>query len=313
MPFRIGLVGLCTSHPAQWVPLIRELAPELGLDLEVRAAWDSGQTRPPGYAADFCRTLGIPLAVAALDDLLPEVDGVIIHSVDWGRHVAQARPFLEAGKSVLIDKPIVGNPADAQQLLAWAAQGRRITGGSSLRFARELHAWLERPLQERGSVQTASAGCGTDDFNYGIHAYSLLSAAMGPGIRSAQYLGTTGQRLLKLNWADGRAGLLCVGQAAPLPFYLTAVTDRTVFQAAIDPSRLYRDQLARSLPYLCAAADSPPLPVAELLEPELAALAARQSWLRQGAEVPLRDLPDDDPGYDGAEFALAYRRARMQK
>ena len=113
MPFRIGLVGLCTSHPAQWVPLIRELAPELGLDLEVRAAWDSGQTRPPGYAADFCRTLGIPLAVAALDDLLPEVDGVIIHSVDWGRHVAQARPFLEAGKSVLIDKPIVGNPADA--------------------------------------------------------------------------------------------------------------------------------------------------------------------------------------------------------
>jgi hypothetical protein len=48
-----------------------------------------------------------------------------------------------------------------------------------------------------------------------------------------------------------------------------------------------------------------------LLEPELTALAARQSWLHQGAEVLLEDLRVEDPGYDGSEFALAYRRSRM--
>ncbi len=313
MAFRIGLVGLCTSHPGQWVPIIRELGRELHLDVEVRAAWDSGQTRPAGYAAEFCRKLEIPLPVEALEDMLGEVDGVMVHSADWGRHVAQGRPFVEAGKSMLLDKPIVGNARDARQVLAWASQGRRITGGSSLRFAREVEAWLARPLEERGAVQTALAGCGIDEFNYGIHAYALLSAAMGAGIRSAQFLGTSGQKLVKLNWADGRAGLLCVGPAAALPFYLTAVTDRTVFQAKIDPSHLYRDQLAQCLPYFCGASDSPPWPVPELLEPELAALAARQSWLRQGAEVLLRDLPADDPGYDGAAFAAAYGRARMGK
>jgi len=310
MAFRLGLVGLCTSHPAKWVPIIRELAGELRLDLEVRAAWDSGQTRPAGYATEFCREMGIPKAIEKLEDMLEEVDGVIVHTADWDRHVAQARSFVEGGKSVLIDKPIVGNVRDANELLEWAARGKRITGGSSLRFTREVHEWLARPLEERGDVRTAFGGCGTDEFNYGIHAYALLSAVMGGGIRSAQFLGTSGQRLVKINWADGKVGFLSVGQAAPLPFHLTAVTTKTVFQTTVDPSHIYRDLLERCLPYLCGIAESPPLPMNALLEPELAALAVRQSWLHQGAEILLKDLSADGPSYDGTEFALAYRRAR---
>jgi hypothetical protein len=311
MSFKLGLVGLCTSHPSNWVPIIRQLARELHLDVEVRAAWDSGQTRPEGYAREFCRELGIPKALDKLEDMLEEADGVVIHTADWGRHVAQARLFVEAGKSVLIDKPLVGNVRDAQQLLEWAASGHRLTGGSSLRFAREVHDWLTRPPQERGEVQAAFAGCGTDEFNYGIHGYALLSAMMGGGIRSVEYLGTSGQRLVRVNWTDGRIGFLSVGQAPPLPFHLTAVTTKTVFQTTVDPSHIYRDLLERCLPYLCGIAESPPLPINRLLEPELAALAARQSWLHQGVEVHLKDLPLDDPGYSGSEFALAYRRARM--
>jgi hypothetical protein len=311
MAFKLGLVGLCTSHPAKWVPIIRELARELRLDVEVRAAWDSGQTRPAGYAAAFCRELGIPKPLESLEHMLEEVDGVIVHTADWDRHVAQARPFIEAGKSALIDKPIVGNVRDANQLRAWAGRGRRITGGSSLRFASEVRDWLARPLEERGEVRTAFAGCGTDEFNYGIHAYALLSAALGAGIGSVQHLGTSGQRLLKINWTDGKVGFLSVGQAAPLPFHLTVVTTKAVFQTLVDPGHIYRDLLERCLPYLCGRTESPPLPLEVLLEPELSALAARRSWLHQGTEVRLEDLPVDDPGYEGAEFAQAYRRARM--
>ena len=63
------------------------------------------------------------------------VDGVIVHSANWDKHIEQVSPFIAADKSVLIDKPIVGNRRDADQLLEWARQGKRITGGSSLRFA----------------------------------------------------------------------------------------------------------------------------------------------------------------------------------
>jgi predicted dehydrogenase len=100
--------------------------------------------------------------VDRLEDMVDEVDGVIIHTADWGRHVAQARGFVQAGKSVLIEKPLAGNERDARQLAEWAAAGHRLTGGSSLRFAREVRDWLARSPEERGEVQTAFAGCGTD-------------------------------------------------------------------------------------------------------------------------------------------------------
>ena len=315
MAFRIGLVGLCTSHPQNWVPLIRELVASGLADAEITAAWDSGETRPEGFAAEFCKEHQIPHAAGGLAEMVDRVDGVIVHTTNWDRHVEQARPFVDAGKSVLIDKPVVGNLADANQLLDWAQQGARITGGSSLRFVYEVAEFLAEPVEERGEVHTAFAGCGTDEFNYGIHAYSLLSGLMGPGARSVRYLGASGQKHVRVTWQDGRTGFLAVGAPAGrnvgLPMHVTAVTDKTVRQISVDNSRIYRALLEAVLPYLAGAAAEPPLTASELLEPELIAVAARESWRGGGGEVFLTDLRQDDPGYDGTQFAIGYRRARM--
>lgn len=310
MSFRIGLVGLCTSHPKNWVPIIRDLVKENVADVEVVAAWDSGETRQVHFAHDFCKEFAIPNAVDALEDMLDLVDGVIVHTTNWDRHIDQARPFVKAGKSVLIDKPVVGSLRHANQLLDWAKQGARITGGSSLRFATEVAEFLAKPVDKRGEVHTAFAGCGTDEFNYGIHAYSLLSSLMGSGIRSAQYIGASGQKHIKVTWKDGRVGLLCVGKGVWIPFHITAVTTKAVEQITVDNATIYRSLLVNTLPYLAGRQDTPPLPMHELLEPELTALAARTSWLNNGAEVFLTDLRQDDAGYDGTQFALEYRRAR---
>jgi virulence factor len=309
MPFRLGLAGLCTSHPQRWVPIIRELSAEHGLEIDIVAAWDSGEVRPPGFAARFCREMQIPLAVERLADMPDLVDGVIIHTANWDRHVEQARLFVDAGRAVLIDKPLVGHLRDARQLLDWAAAGKRITGGSSLRFAREIRDYLARPAAQRGRLHTAFGGCGTDEFFYGIHAYAMLLGLMGPGVRSVEYLGQPHQKLLKIEGTDGTVGLLVVGQAAKLPFYLTAVSTATVEHIQVDSAGIYRALLETCLPYLCGRAESPPLPMEVLLEPELAALAAQRSWL-SGGEVLLTDLRQDDPGYDGTRFTAEYRQAQ---
>jgi len=311
MSFRLGLVGLCTSHPSKWVPIIRQLTDEGSVDVEVCAAWDSGQTRPSGFAETFAQEFNIPKAVANLEGMIDLVDGVIVHTADWDRHIEQARPFVEAGKSVLIDKPIVGNLRDARQFLEWAEADKRVTGGSSLRFAYEVHDYLAQPTEERGQLHTVFAGCGTDEFNYGIHAYSLLSGLLGPGIRSVQYLGTGGQNLFKVNCNDARIGLLSVGEGPRIPFHATVVTDKDVTQIIVDPKHIYRDLLEKCLPYLCGQVDAPPLTAEVLLEPELTAMAARISQMNDGKEIALTELPIDDPGYDGAQFAAEYRRARM--
>jgi hypothetical protein len=294
------------------VPIIRELTGEGLVDVEVVAAWDSGETRPAGFAAEFCADNEIPTAVDRLEDMVDQVDGVIVHTTNWDRHIKQARPFVEADKAVLIDKPIVGNLRDANQVLDWVKVGKCITGGSSLRFSAPVAEFLAQPVEERGEVHTAYAATGVDDYNYGIHAYAIMFSLMGAGIRSAQYIGYSRQKNVKLTWQDGRIGLLTIGRNAWLPFRLMAVTDKQ--SAFIDGSAgesPYRSLLEATLPYLTGQTDQAPIEMGELLEPELAALAARASWLNSGQEVFIDDLRLDDPGYDGTKFALGYHRARL--
>jgi hypothetical protein len=306
MKKRIGLIDLCTSHPSNWVPILRELG------YDVAACWDSGDTRPPDFAKTFAAEFKIPHPVARPEDLLGQVDMVIIHSANWDKHVPLAAPFVEAGVAVLVDKPAVGNLKDANQLLDWARQGRRVTGGSNVRFAREIKAFHAQPAAERGTAHTVFTGCAVDDFNYAIHAYAAAAGLLGPGIRSARYLGSSAQKHIRLTWQDGRTAILAIGKtAAWLPFYFTAVTEKAVRQSMIDTGQLYRSFLESVMPYLSGAEDAPPVPMEALLEPELAALAARQSWQQNGAEIQLSDLRLDDPGFDGRQFAEEYRRARL--
>lgn len=307
MSFNLGIVGLCTSHPEKWVSLIRQLTADERLDIVIRAVWDSGQVRPEGFARDFGRRHDIPHVVSDLADMLELVDGVIIHSIDWDRHVEQARPFVEAGKSLLIDKPLIGNRRDARQLLEWAAQSCRITGGSSLRFALEIQEYLARPAADRGELHTAIAGCGTDEFGYGIHAYSLLHGLMGSGATSVRHLSSANQTLAKVEFGDGRVGLVSVGGGAKLPFHVTAIATKSVTHITVDPRRLYRALLEKCLPYLTGRQEEPPLSMNVLLEPEFTALAALNSRSDQGVEFFLSELRDEDPGYDGPRYAAQYR------
>ncbi len=313
MSFRIGIVGLCTSHPENWVPIIRDLTKEKLIDAEVTACWDPAETRPEGFAKEFAKKFDIPNPIDNLNDMIDLVDGVIIHTANWDRHIEQAKPFIEADKSILIDKPIVGNLKDANQLIEWARLGKRITGGSSLRFAKEVKDFLSKPIEERGEVHTAYAGCGTDEFNYGIHAYALISGLLGPGIRSVRYLGVSKQKQIMITWDDGKIGFVTVGKQNWIPFHLTAITDKLATQITTDNSIIYRTLLENILPYFTGKTDTPPLPIETLLEPELAAIAARLSWMNHGAEIFLTDLRIDDPGYDGTQFALEYRLARLGK
>src|SRR4051812_41103249 len=110
---KIGIVDLDTSHPAAWIPIERSLGHEIAGIL------DGGDIHPPGYAQKFAAEHQVPRIFASVDAMVKQVDCAIIHSCDWDTHVAKARPFVEAGKSVLIDKPVAGNLRDLRQIQSW--------------------------------------------------------------------------------------------------------------------------------------------------------------------------------------------------
>ena len=310
MSFKLGLVGLCTSHPEAWLPIIRQMVADGKVDIEVVAAWDSGETRLEGFTKEFCEKFDIPVAVENLEDMIDQVDGVIVHTTNWDCHLEQARPFIEAGKAVVLDKPVVGNMKDAAVFLDWVRQGKRITGGSSLRFAPQVLDFLAQPEEERGKVHCSYACIGLDEYNYGIHGYAIISAIMGPGVQSVQYIGSSAQKHLKIKWANGNIALLTVGKSAWLPFNLTVVTDKNVTQIVAEG--FYESFLENVLPYVTGQTDTPPLSIDEILDPERTAMAAKMSWQNDGQEIFISDLPSDFEGYDGTQFAQEYRRARME-
>ena len=310
MAFRIGLVGLCTSHPESWVPVMRDLAKEGIADIEVVACWDSGETRPADFAQTFARDFNIPYTPATLEEMLPLVDGVIVHTTNWDKHLEQARIFVEANKAVYLDKPVAGNLNEINQILDWIKQGKRVTGGSVLRYCREVLA-CRKAVEEAGeTIYTGYSVIGVDDYNYGIHGYATLIAAMGPEVLSVQYIGSSNQKQIMIKFTNGRVGILTVGKTKWLPFNLTATTARKVHQVSVDNMQLYRAMLESVMPYFSGKTDVVPLEAMSLVMPELAALAAKQSWLNNGAEVFITDI-DKNISYDGTQFAMEYRRARM--
>lgn len=302
---RIGIVDLDTSHPENWIPIEREMGHQ------VVGVFDGGSIHPKGYAEQFAAKHDVPVVFAAVEEMVDAVDCAIIHGCDWDTHVQKARPFIEAGKAVLIDKPLAGNLRDLHTIRDWARGGARVAGGSALRYCRETRDWLAIPAAERGTPDTVLCGCAVDEFNYGIHAYSMLAGILGTGARSVRNLGQGVQRRVQVKWDDGRCGLLVIGKAAGwIPFYASISTQKSCAQYVADNSRLYRALLEVALPYLAGEAEQPPASPDHLIEPEMWALAARQSWNNGDREVALAHLDADDPGYDGAAFAAEYRAAK---
>ncbi len=311
--FRLGIVGLCTSHPGNWIPVIRELDSEGVCPVEITALWDSGETRPEHYAESFAESMGFPhgTAVNELADVLERSDGVIIHTANWDRHREQAEFFLDAGKSVFLDKPIAGNPRDIFRLLERIRNGARLTGGSSLRYCPEIMELLALPETERGRIHTVCSSIGSDEFNYGIHGYSMICGILGGGALSARFLPGTEKGQVFMRWNSGAAAFLTLAEPAGLPFNAAVTTDKKLFRITVDNRRIYRALLQNTLPYLTGMSDLPPTAPESLFEPELLALAARKSLENGGAEMFLKDIRPDDPGYDGSKFAADYRSSRF--
>ena len=310
MAFKIGLVGLCTSHPEAWVPVIRDLTKEGLVDVEVVACWDSGETRPADFAKTFAKDFNIPYTPATLEEMLPLVDGVIVHTTNWDKHLEQARIFVEANKAVYLDKPVAGNLDEINQILDWIKQGKRVTGGSVLRYCYEVVACRKAVEEANETIYTGYSVIGVDDFNYGIHGYATLIAAMGSDVLSVQYIGSSNQTQIMIKFVNGRVGILTVGKTKWLPFNLTATTATKVHQVKVDNMKLYRAMLESVLPYFTGKTDEVPLEAMSLVMPELTALAAKQSWQNNGAEVFITDI-EKNISYDGTQFATEYRRTRM--
>jgi predicted dehydrogenase len=157
--------GLAASGwPGIYNYVRRRDASEFGIgDLQVTHAW----TQDAEVTQALCRAARIPNVVADVAAMQGEIDALIVARDDPETHLELARPFLEAGLPVLIDKPLSLDP-EALRFFAPYLESGKLMSCSGMRYARELDevraglGGYGRPLLLRGAVVLSWE-------KYGIH------------------------------------------------------------------------------------------------------------------------------------------------
>jgi predicted dehydrogenase len=133
----------------------------------------------PADAAQVAKASLIENVVARPTDVTGQVDAVIIPTDIGAEHVARARPFIEAGLPIFIDKPLGDQEADLRQFVAWQGEGRAIMSSSCMRYAREFASLRER-IREVGEPRIITMSMCKSWDRYGIHGlegvYPFLEA-----------------------------------------------------------------------------------------------------------------------------------------
>lgn len=132
---RIAILGCENSHANEFLRFIKEK--EEFSDVEVVGVYsDERET-----AEKLNEKFGVPV-MDGYADAVGKIDGLIITARHGDNHYKYARPYIDSGIPMFIDKPITINEDEAIEFMKELMKGNiRISGGSSLKqdvFVRKL-------------------------------------------------------------------------------------------------------------------------------------------------------------------------------
>jgi predicted dehydrogenase len=134
----------------------------------------------PAQARQVAAAAYIPNVVDRSEDVIGHVDAVIIATDIGHEHVERARPFIEAGLPVFIDKPLTDNREGLAQFTAWHGKGKPFQSSSCMRYAKEFIELRQR-LPEVGELRAITVLMAKSWERYGIHALEAVYPMLPPG------------------------------------------------------------------------------------------------------------------------------------
>jgi len=203
---RIGQVGL-GSHSY----LLSLLNPSKDFQWKTKivspGVWDDY----PGVAEAMGKR-GYGKPYSDLEQLIKDSDGLHIEHGDYRRVLEFARPALEAGKPVFINRPFTATIADAEEAVRLAkAYNAPLMSASTAEFQPEI-AEMQKFAKEKGPIRAYEAYCPEQIFTWMFpHVFNSSHAAFGGGIESAYFTGAYNMDMGK--WVDEKRPLgasLCV-------------------------------------------------------------------------------------------------------
>ena len=198
---RLGMVGMVegNGHPYSWsaiingrydpiamrecgypvIPRYLSAAPEgeMGIPCaKVTYVWCDD----PADSAKVAKAACIPNIAMTPETVIGEVDAVIIPTDKGHEHLERARPFIDAGLPVFIDKPLTDREDHLGEFVTWHSQGKAILSTSCMRYARDFEQAREQ-IQEIGELRLVTMTTPKSWERYGIHALEGVYPFLAPG------------------------------------------------------------------------------------------------------------------------------------
>jgi predicted dehydrogenase len=220
---KIGIIGMSpgNAHPYSWSAIIngrfdageinRVGYPAVSAYLEankqtlgihgvkVTCVWSQSEE----ISQSIARTAGIEHIAGSLEEMARQVDAVILSRDDAENHVAMARPFIDAGIPIFIDKPLALSIPELAYFSNEYARGKIIMSCSSMRYAGECMV-VRQELASLGKLELATA-VGKKDWNkYGVHLLEALCSALDdPCPVSVRHAGQQGRDIVLITFGNG--------------------------------------------------------------------------------------------------------------
>ena len=230
--------------------------------------------------------------VAQPEDAIGQVDAAIVATDDGNDHVRRARPFVEAGVPVFVDKPMATNVPDLREFIRWHLAGNVILSTSGMRYMPEMRAVTERAADLGELRWITSFTCKTWE-RYGIHALESVYPVLGPGFVAAQTNHQAGSDIVHLTHRSGVQLTLGAIHDAYGSFGAVHVhgTKGQFALTLADTYTAFRAQLVAFIELLRTG--QRPLPFSHTVELMAIVIAGVRSRERGGGVVTLREIYDE--------------------
>jgi len=246
-------------------------------------------TDDPADAVQVAAVAHIPNIAERAEDVIGEVDAVLVATDKGFEHVERARPFIEAGIPVFIDKPLCDNRLDLATFSKWVAEGKPLISSSAMRFAKEYVPY-HRATHALGQLRHVSATMAKSWEAYGIHALETVYPITGPGYVSVQNIGDANSNIVHLRHRDGIDVTLQVTKDMGGGFGMVTLagTAAGLQLKFTDTYHAFRTQLVGFVDYLRTG--KPPVPWEETRELMQLVIAGIESREQGGRRVFLSEM-----------------------
>lgn len=220
---KLGIIGLSegNGHPYSWSSIINgdfnEKAMDgcgyagiplylkanrntLGIDgARVTHVW----TQDRGFSEQIAEASLIDNVVDDAEDMIGQVDAVLLARDDPENHKTMAKPFIDAGIPIFIDKPLAITRDELDYFAQQAANGKFIMSCSSMRYASENGA-VTPDMASLGNLEFATAVGKKDWTKYGIHMLEgLFSLLDDPKAVSVRHTSKSKKDIVQIEFETG--------------------------------------------------------------------------------------------------------------